>query len=235
MEHEYGLIGGNIFHGELSPDQLFHMRPAPGYADFTTPDRRPLPVLVGDARRRRRDRHPGVAVHPPDPRRRPPRQAAAALARSGAVAVGEPLDPAVDPCRSSLDAVLDPTASRPHAARRGLHDRRGAGLGALDTSSPAPGCAPGARCDLSRAGARVAVRASPTKRAARAGRRRRAARVLQHVPPPRPRAAAVRRDRRRNGAIHCPYHAWTLRPRRRAAHHAALRARPRASTARSTD
>ncbi len=32
MEHEYGLIGGNIFHGELSPDQLFHMRPAPGYA-----------------------------------------------------------------------------------------------------------------------------------------------------------------------------------------------------------
>ncbi len=37
MENEYGLIGGNIFHGELSPDQLFHMRPAPGYADFTTP------------------------------------------------------------------------------------------------------------------------------------------------------------------------------------------------------
>ncbi len=37
MEHEYGLIGGNIFHGELSADQLFHMRPAPGYADFRTP------------------------------------------------------------------------------------------------------------------------------------------------------------------------------------------------------
>jgi phytoene dehydrogenase-like protein len=37
MEHDYGLIGGNIFHGELSPDQLFHMRPAPGYADFRTP------------------------------------------------------------------------------------------------------------------------------------------------------------------------------------------------------
>jgi phytoene dehydrogenase-like protein len=37
MEHEYGLIGGNIFHGDLSPDQLFHMRPAPGYADFRTP------------------------------------------------------------------------------------------------------------------------------------------------------------------------------------------------------
>jgi phytoene dehydrogenase-like protein len=39
MEHTYGLIGGNIFHGELSPDQMFHMRPAPGYADFRTPVR----------------------------------------------------------------------------------------------------------------------------------------------------------------------------------------------------
>ena len=37
MEQELGLIGGNIFHGELSVDQLFHMRPAPGYADFHTP------------------------------------------------------------------------------------------------------------------------------------------------------------------------------------------------------
>jgi phytoene dehydrogenase-like protein len=37
METEYGLIGGNIFHGELSAEQLFHMRPAPGYADYRTP------------------------------------------------------------------------------------------------------------------------------------------------------------------------------------------------------
>jgi phytoene dehydrogenase-like protein len=37
LEQELGLIGGNIFHGELSVDQLFHMRPAPGYADFRTP------------------------------------------------------------------------------------------------------------------------------------------------------------------------------------------------------
>jgi phytoene dehydrogenase-like protein len=37
METEWGLIGGNIFHGELSADQLFHMRPAPGYADYRTP------------------------------------------------------------------------------------------------------------------------------------------------------------------------------------------------------
>jgi len=37
METTYGLVGGNIFHGELSASQLFHMRPASGYADFTTP------------------------------------------------------------------------------------------------------------------------------------------------------------------------------------------------------
>ncbi|WP_167098429.1 NAD(P)/FAD-dependent oxidoreductase [Mycobacterium sp. DL592] len=37
MEVEYGLIGGNIFHGELSLEQLFHMRPSPGFADYRTP------------------------------------------------------------------------------------------------------------------------------------------------------------------------------------------------------
>lgn len=39
MERDYGLIGGNIFHGELSLNQLFHMRPAPGWAQFETPIR----------------------------------------------------------------------------------------------------------------------------------------------------------------------------------------------------
>jgi phytoene dehydrogenase-like protein len=39
MEHTYGLVGGNIFHGELTPSQLFHLRPAPGYADYRTPIR----------------------------------------------------------------------------------------------------------------------------------------------------------------------------------------------------
>ncbi len=39
METKYGLVGGNIFHGELSVSQLFHMRPAPGFADFRTPIR----------------------------------------------------------------------------------------------------------------------------------------------------------------------------------------------------
>jgi phytoene dehydrogenase-like protein len=39
MEHEFNLIGGNIFHGELTTDQLFHMRPAAGYANYRTPIR----------------------------------------------------------------------------------------------------------------------------------------------------------------------------------------------------
>jgi phytoene dehydrogenase-like protein len=37
MQHEYGLVGGNIFHGELTPGQMFHARPAAGYADLRTP------------------------------------------------------------------------------------------------------------------------------------------------------------------------------------------------------
>jgi phytoene dehydrogenase-like protein len=37
MEQDLGLIGGNIFHGELTVDQLFHLRPSPGFADYRTP------------------------------------------------------------------------------------------------------------------------------------------------------------------------------------------------------
>ena len=39
LEQEYGLTGGNIFHGELSLDQLFFMRPALGWARYATPVR----------------------------------------------------------------------------------------------------------------------------------------------------------------------------------------------------
>jgi phytoene dehydrogenase-like protein len=39
MQREYGLVGGNIFHGELSIGQMFHARPAAGYADLRTPIR----------------------------------------------------------------------------------------------------------------------------------------------------------------------------------------------------
>jgi phytoene dehydrogenase-like protein len=37
MEQTFGLTEGNIFQGELSLDQLFFLRPVPGYARFRTP------------------------------------------------------------------------------------------------------------------------------------------------------------------------------------------------------
>ena len=37
LEKEFGLTEGNIFHGELSHDQLFFQRPAAGYADYRSP------------------------------------------------------------------------------------------------------------------------------------------------------------------------------------------------------
>jgi phytoene dehydrogenase-like protein len=37
MEREYGLTGGNIFHGDMTVDQLFFMRPVPGWAKYRTP------------------------------------------------------------------------------------------------------------------------------------------------------------------------------------------------------
>ena len=37
LEQTMGLTQGNIFHGELSLEQLFFLRPAAGWADYTTP------------------------------------------------------------------------------------------------------------------------------------------------------------------------------------------------------
>ena len=39
MQERYGLVGGNIFHGELTLGQMFHARPAAGFADLRTPVR----------------------------------------------------------------------------------------------------------------------------------------------------------------------------------------------------
>jgi phytoene dehydrogenase-like protein len=74
IEERFGLLGGNIFQGEMSPDQMFSMRPIPGYADhrspvaglylcgsgthpgggvMAVPGRNCASVVVGDARRGR--------------------------------------------------------------------------------------------------------------------------------------------------------------------------------------
>jgi phytoene dehydrogenase-like protein len=37
IEARYGLLGGNIFQGEMTPDQMFSLRPIFGYGDYRTP------------------------------------------------------------------------------------------------------------------------------------------------------------------------------------------------------
>ena len=37
IEERFGLTGGNIFQGELTPDQSYHMRPVPSCARYSTP------------------------------------------------------------------------------------------------------------------------------------------------------------------------------------------------------
>jgi len=39
LERDFGLIGGDIFHGALTPDQLFSARPVLGFADYRSPIR----------------------------------------------------------------------------------------------------------------------------------------------------------------------------------------------------
>jgi phytoene dehydrogenase-like protein len=39
LEREFGLTEGNIFQGELTLEQLFFLRPAPGWAQYRTPIR----------------------------------------------------------------------------------------------------------------------------------------------------------------------------------------------------
>ena len=50
LENEFGLTGGDIFHGQLSLDQLFSLRPVLGYARY----RGPIPALY----------HCGSGAHP---------------------------------------------------------------------------------------------------------------------------------------------------------------------------
>jgi phytoene dehydrogenase-like protein len=37
LERRFGLTGGHIFHGEITPDQGFALRPLSGHADYRTP------------------------------------------------------------------------------------------------------------------------------------------------------------------------------------------------------
>ena len=37
LERIFGLSGGNIFHGAMTPDRLLMMRPVPGWSRYRTP------------------------------------------------------------------------------------------------------------------------------------------------------------------------------------------------------
>ena len=37
LERDFGLVGGDIFHGRLSLDQLYSARPVLGHADYRSP------------------------------------------------------------------------------------------------------------------------------------------------------------------------------------------------------
>ena len=54
LEREFSLSEGNIFQGELTPEQLFFLRPAPGWAQYRTPIERLY--LCGSAT------HPGGGI-----------------------------------------------------------------------------------------------------------------------------------------------------------------------------
>ena len=59
LERTFGLPNGDIFHGALTPDQLFSARPMLGYADYRMPVPGLYLVRIGRASGRRRDRRAG--------------------------------------------------------------------------------------------------------------------------------------------------------------------------------
>ena len=60
LERRFGISGGNIFHGEMSLDQMFVMRPVAGWARYRTPVRGLVSVRVWRASGRRGDGCAGV-------------------------------------------------------------------------------------------------------------------------------------------------------------------------------
>ena len=67
LEREFSLSEGNIFHGELTPDQLFLMRPAPGWARYRTPIDGPLSLRLVHPPRRRHHGRPRPQRRAADP------------------------------------------------------------------------------------------------------------------------------------------------------------------------
>ena len=60
LERDFGLVGGDIFHGKLTLDQLFSARPMLGHADYRGPLEGPLHVRRRHPPGRRRHRRAGA-------------------------------------------------------------------------------------------------------------------------------------------------------------------------------
>ena len=67
LEREFGLIGGDIFHGALSLDQLFSARPGARQRRLPDADQGSLPVRLRRASGRRRHRDSGPQRRARDP------------------------------------------------------------------------------------------------------------------------------------------------------------------------
>ena len=59
LERDFGLVGGDIFHGSLGLDQLYSARPVLGHADYRSPVPRLVHVRRLDPSGRRRHRRAG--------------------------------------------------------------------------------------------------------------------------------------------------------------------------------
>ena len=67
LERQFGLLGGDIFHGALTLNQLFSARPMLGHADYRGPLQGPLPLRLRRPSRRRRHRRPRPQRRARDP------------------------------------------------------------------------------------------------------------------------------------------------------------------------
>ena len=67
LERQFGLLGGDIFHGALTLNQLFSARPMLGHADYRGPLKGPLPLRQRRPSRRRRHRRPRPQRRASDP------------------------------------------------------------------------------------------------------------------------------------------------------------------------
>ena len=60
LERRFGITGGNIFHGEMSLDQMFVHAPGGRLGALPDADPRPVSVRLRRASRRRRDGRAGI-------------------------------------------------------------------------------------------------------------------------------------------------------------------------------